>query len=388
MSAAPRVVVWVQHLLGTGHTVRAVALARALQARGAAVTVVLGARPPETLDLSGLRVHALPPVRARDARFSAIVGEEDGAPYAALMPARRAAFEAVVARVDPAIIVCESFPLGRSMMADEIAPVLAAARERSSPPLIAVSVRDVLARKTPQKAAAMVARTRALADLVLCHGDPAFVPIEASFPAATALADRLVYTGYVDGGPAPAPSRSAQAAGEIVVSAGGGAGAQSLVRRLAEAVPHLATRAPVRVLVPDVALLGGVALGGRVQVERNRPDFRALLAGAALSVSRAGYNTVVDVLAAGCRALFVPFADGGESEQTDRARALAAKGMAAIVEESAPPERLAAAIDAALAAPVPQRTPVRRDGAERAAQILLCAERAHREGRPLEAQAL
>ena len=34
-------------------------------------------------------------------------------------------------------------------------------------------------------------------DRVLVHGDPAFVRLEASFPAACEIADKLVYTGYV-----------------------------------------------------------------------------------------------------------------------------------------------------------------------------------------------
>ena len=42
-----------------------------------------------------------------------------------------------------------------------------------------------------------------------------------------------------------------------------------------------------------------------------------LLAG--LSISQSGYNTVCDVLQAGCRAIYVPFAAGGETEQTVRA---------------------------------------------------------------------
>ncbi|MGI9407639.1 MAG: glycosyltransferase, partial [Hyphomicrobiaceae bacterium] len=45
-----------------------------------------------------------------------------------------------------------------------------------------------------------------------------------------------------------------------------------------------------------------------------------LLACAALSISQAGYNTVMDLLVARCPAIIVPFATGGETEQTFRAK--------------------------------------------------------------------
>ncbi len=82
-------------------------------------------------------------------------------------------------------------------------------------------------------------------------------------------------------------------------------------------------------------------------MEPNRPDFRALLGHAALSVSQAGYNTALDVLAAGVRAIFVPFAAHDETEQTDRARALAARGLATVIaEHELTAERLAATVAA------------------------------------------
>ena len=65
-----------------------------------------------------------------------------------------------------------------------------------------------------------------------------------------------------------------------------------------------------------------------LDVFRFRKDFPSLLAAAELSVSQAGYNTVCDVLQAGCRAILVPFAAGGETEQTVRAERLQRLGLA------------------------------------------------------------
>nr|WP_242468743.1 glycosyltransferase [Rhodovibrio salinarum] len=88
-------------------------------------------------------------------------------------------------------------------------------------------------------------------------------------------------------------------------------------------------------------------------VERNRADFPLLLAGCRLSVSQAGYNTVTEVLAAGVASVVVPFeGDGGEREQALRAERLAARGrLVSVREVGLTPQRLAQAIDRALAGP-------------------------------------
>ncbi|MBJ3777160.1 glycosyltransferase family protein [Acuticoccus mangrovi] len=366
-----RVLIWVQHLLGTGHTVRAAAIGHALAARGTAVTLVLGARPPATLGLAGLDVVQLPPVLATDGSFTTILGE-DGRPYADWQPARRAAFDEVVRSVRPDAVLTETFPLGRRAFAGEIVPALASLKGRVP---IAASVRDVLVRKSAAKEAAMAALVSDWFDMVLVHADPAFVRLEESFGATAAFAERIRYTGFVH---APAPPVSAgDGEGEILVSSGGGGVGAALV----EAAIGAARLTPGR----DWRILTSPQLGDRlsawrraapagVTLEPNRPDFRSLLARAELSVSQAGYNTVLDVLIAGVRAVLVPFAAHEETEQSDRAAALARRGLAEVIDEDAlTTERLASAVAASFAAPPPPRPAIDVDGAARTAEILLAA---------------
>ena len=107
-----------------------------------------------------------------------------------------------------------------------------------------------------------------------------------------------------------------------------------------------------------------------VTVERFRSDFPALLARSRLSLSQAGYNTVMDILAAGARALVLPFAEGAESEQSLRARLLAERGLLSLMEPPIEPARLAAAIEAALRRPRPQPGALDLDGAAETARQL------------------
>jgi predicted glycosyltransferase len=108
-----------------------------------------------------------------------------------------------------------------------------------------------------------------------------------------------------------------------------------------------------------------------VIVERSRADFGTLLQNCCVSVSQAGYNTLMEILDRRARAVVVPFAGGDETEQTMRAKALAASGRIEVVEEQGlSPETLASAIDRALSAPKPPPSAIDLDGARKSAQLL------------------
>jgi predicted glycosyltransferase len=217
---------------------------------------------------------------------------------------------------------------------------------------------------------------------VLVHGDPALVPFEASFPAAPQIADRLIYTGYI--APLPPAGSAATGAGRVVVSAGGGAAGQAL---LAAAIA--AQRAGCLADAPWLLLAGTHLPDGEfatlqqaappgVVVERFRPDLPALLHGCRVSVSQAGYNTVLDILAARAPAVLVPFAVGRETEQLLRAERLAARVVVELLPESAlSPATLATAIERATTRQ-PAPLAIDRDGAARSARIVADMIRDHR----------
>ncbi len=88
-------------------------------------------------------------------------------------------------------------------------------------------------------------------------------------------------------------------------------------------------------------------------------------------MSQAGYNTVVEILQAKARAVLVPFARGGETEQALRAGRLHALGRVTTLDEDGmTPARLAEAVDRALVAPAPGATKIAMDGAERSAALI------------------
>ena len=63
----------VQHLLGIGHLIRATRICRALTKAGFSVTFVSGGMPVPGLSIPAAEFVQLPPMRAADANFSALV---------------------------------------------------------------------------------------------------------------------------------------------------------------------------------------------------------------------------------------------------------------------------------------------------------------------------
>ena len=371
----PSVLIHVQHLLGIGHLQRSLRIAEALAGAGIEVTLVSGGMPAALPLPAAIRLIQLPPIRALDARF-ALIDATGAALDDALRERRRAVLLAAFAETRPDAVVIEGFPFARRAFRFELDPLIAAARAASWRPPVICSLRDIVVmRDDPQRHAEIVARVRRDFAAVLVHGDPALAPLDASFPAAPEIADRLVYTGYVASPPkqiAPIPAD----ASDVLVSAGGGAAGLALLTtalaaRRAGCLTQLSWRLIAGTNLPeaDFAALRAAAPAG-VAIERFRLDFAALLRGCRVSVSQAGYNTVLDIVAAGARAVLVPFAAERETEQLLRAERLAALGAAEIVRESElSPAALAAAIERA-AGRVPAPLAIDTDGATRSARFV------------------
>jgi predicted glycosyltransferase len=372
------VLFYVQHLLGIGHVRRAALIAKAMDRAGLRVVLVSGGQPVPGLDVGGAALVQLPPMRARDDRFSVLV-DGAGQPVDAEWKAARAArLLEIYETARPKVLLIEMFPFGRRLMRFELLPLLEAARASRPRPQILCSLRDVLgAARSAEKVAWMLATFHQHFDQLLVHGDPAFLPLQRSFPRAGELAAQTRYTGYVVEAAAPCGT-AAGSSGEVVVSAGGGAVAGPLIAAVLAARPlsPLAV-APWRVLVGDNLPEAAFQAARRdaptgVIVERARADFTTLLARARLSISQGGYNTILEVLAAGVPAVVVPFAGSGETEQELRAKALGEHGAITVLTEARlSPAALAEAIRQALAAP-PPRSGLRLDlgGMEKTAQLV------------------
>lgn len=370
-----RALIAVTHLLGSGHLVRAANLARALAADGFSVTLASGGMPLRAMDREPFAFVQLPPVRTEGVDFRNLLDEHGQPATAERMAERIARLEALAAELKPDVVVTEHFPFGRRQMAGEFLALIAGAKAANPKALVLSSVRDVLVRPRPRRIVEANERLARLFDAVLVHGDEGFLPLDRSWPVEEGLAAKLGYTGYLAETSTPG---AAVENGEILVSGGGSAAALPLFS-VAIAAARLGSvdwrwRILVGRGVAENAFQRLVAdAPAHVAVERARPDFPALLAGCALSISQAGYNTVLDLVAAGRPAIVVPFDDGNETEQAIRAEAMEQSGLALCLRLSGSQAVTPAALTAAVAASIgriPSAPGLALDGARNAAAMV------------------
>ena len=368
-----RVLFHVQHLLGIGHLKRAEILAQAMGNAGLDVTVAFGGHPVPEVPFDGATLALLPAATIAGEDFSTLLDAGGNPVDDAWKAARRDALLALWRRTDADVVLIELFPFGRRQFRFELLPLLEATHAEKRRPRVACSVRDILVAKGPSRAAEAVATLRRFFDAVLVHGDPTLIRFEATFPEAANLGDLIRYTGYVA---ARSGAESSKGAGEVIVSAGGGA----------VGAPLLATAMAARPSTPLAdhvwRFLTGPNLGAddfhalakhaneRTIVERFRDDFTERLRASSLSISQAGYNTTMDILSAGARAIVVPYETQSETEQRLRAEILARKGLVTLLPAAElSPARVVEAVRATMQRPA-RSAGVDVAGAAKTAQII------------------
>ena len=374
--SALRVLVYVQHLLGIGHLKRAATISNALAESGCDVALVSGGMPVPQIELSGATLEQLPPIRASE-DFSRLLNDQGDDIDTTFKSLRRDHLLGFWQTFQPDILIVELFPFGRRQMRFELLPLLSEATTAARPPIVIASVRDILQNRTPERVCEALAWFDSYYDYLLVHADPDVVRLEASVPAVTDITDRIHYTGYVVDGGLGSADGPRQNSGDVVVSAGGGAVGEALLRTAIAARSETIYRHRTwRVLVGrgvsrcDFDSLAGEALPG-VIVERARSDFSELLAAGELSISQCGYNTMTEILAAKVPAVVVPFVGDGETEQTARAEIWAARGRVTIATENdLSPATMAAAVNAAAKLPVPDVLGVNMNGANQTAELI------------------
>ena len=381
-----RVLIYCQHVLGMGHLVRSLEIVRALTdwevtfLNGGDLCPGMGF-PPQT------EVINLPPIKS-ESDFKTILAAGKGQDLEAIKRIRARRIQAEFARIQPDVFLIEMFPFGRKHFAYELVPVLEQIRLKKMPTSVVCSLRDILVnnkRNQAQHNERAITLMNRYFDLLLVHADPQFQTLDETFPEVRELRCDVRYTGFVSQAvpqPLEAPSdRQASDQPMILVSIGGGRVGYELVECALQASAHLRTSFPHRMMiltgpyVPEEQFqqLRQSAEGQeQVVIQRYTSDFLSYLQQASLSVSMAGYNTCMNLMATGTKALVVPFTGGGNTEQTIRAQKLAQLGVVGLLSEpQLRPDYLAERMIQALQTPPPTQTlALDQDGAMKTATCL------------------
>jgi predicted glycosyltransferase len=346
------IVYYSQHVLGVGHFFRSLEIAKALAPHR--VDLINGGEQVPVALPDHVQYVPLPPL-SMDVDFQRLQSrrwietDRDAAGLiASIMEQRRRRLMEHMHAARPDVFLVELFPFGRKRFSFELLPVLEALRAGKFGNGKAVcSVRDILVEKSDQARfeQRVLDHLNALFDLVLVHADPTLVRIEDTFSRVADIVPELKYTGYVT--PAVDPALGPSLRNElglttsdklIVASVGGGAVGQELLRAalqaskiLQESLPHYLQIFTGPFMEENVVqdLHSLAQANGPARVERFTDRFGAWLSAADLSVSMAGYNTTMNLLAARTRAMVLPFAQN--REQAMRALRLEQRGLLTVL---------------------------------------------------------
>ena len=393
-----RVMFYCQHVLGIGHLVRSAEIVRQL-ARDSHVLLVTGGEIPDGFRLpENIDTLQLPPLKTSP-DFSSLRPCDFSRSLEETRAMRRTLLLQAFNDFIPDVLVTELFAFGRKHFRFELLPLLERARsQQSRRTLVVSSVRDILvARKDQEEYEQRVCSlVNSFYNLVLVHGDEKFLKLDESFSRLSGLRCPVAYTGYVVqqhktdadksyGFPTVERRRPA-----IVVSNGGGQylTGQMLLESVLRAAHLLQDQIPHEFhffagpLMPEEAynrLQTLAASSDNVSLSRYTPNLAAVLKCAKLSVSMAGYNTVMDILSSGVGALVYPVTSNGDQEQSVRAEKLAKIGVLDLIgPEELAPEKLAQKLGAALRNE-PTRLALNRSGAANSALLLRKYLAIHRE---------
>jgi predicted glycosyltransferase len=376
-----KVIYYCQHVLGVGHIFRTIEICRALA--GHDIILVSGG-PRITKTLPGhVRGFHLPEL-GMDKDFKALFTPRNTIPVDQVKQQRQRLLYELFEKEKPDLFIVELYPFGRKGFRFELDPVLYAIREDKLTACgVLCSVRDILVEKEnqPKHESRAVKTLNDCFDVVLVHSDPNLVGFGETFLRMEEIAVPVVYTGFI--APKPAPDARASLRKHlgiseddllIVASAGGGSVGAPLLEAAIAAFKLLKTGRAGHLQVftgPFIDKKNGVHLkslaGPRIVIRTFVPDFLSYLAAADLSISMAGYNTGMNILAARVRALVWPFSKN--REQGLRAERLERIGALKVLQDrDLLPERLAAIMAQALSRPAPSAPGLNMEGAQNTAE--------------------
>lgn len=347
-----KIVLYCQHVLGIGHFFRSMELCRAFS--GHEVIFLAGGARVDALMPEHVRMVTLPGLMM-DSGFKRMYATDPLKTVDQVKAARKKFLWDVMAKERPDVLIVELYPFGRKAFRFELDPVLAGIRDGRLPSCrVICSLRDILVEKTDVDAYEdrVVKTLNHGFDALWIHADPRLVRLDETFSRVKAISVPVVYTGFIT--PKPPPDGRSRIFGMlgmpehrrlVVASAGGGKVGGPLLAAAAEAFRRLDGNGRLEIFtgpfMPAESVRNIESLSDEnVHVSEFTSDFLSFLAAADLSVSMAGYNTCMNVMAAGCPALFWPFSQNRE-QRLRVARLARFRGIRMLTDSDLAPRRLA-----------------------------------------------
>ncbi|THB77340.1 MAG: glycosyl transferase [Desulfobacteraceae bacterium] len=381
-----KIAIYCQHVLGLGHFFRTLEIADALAPD--TVLLITGGKPFEVAHKDHIKPVVLPGIMM-DEQFSSLYSVDPERSLDTVKQERTKILTDLLLNEKPDLFLIELYPFGRRAFRFELEPAVNAIQQHQVPCKVVCSIRDILVEKSDVEKYEnrVIKALNRHFDAVLVHSDPRLIRLDTTFSRLDEIAPPVTYTGFIT----PMPEKDKvttfleqyKPTGRekiVVVSIGSGSVGAPLLISVARSYEYLEQIENLRILMftgpymdeADIETLKDITLDKPVHVERFCEDFVSLIKAADLSVSMAGYNTCMNLVAAGTPSLVWPFDQN--REQRMRAEELGRFARIRILEAAdLEPERMAARIDSYLGKTedavhqAPGSSPLNIDGAVRTA---------------------
>jgi predicted glycosyltransferase len=383
-----KIILYCQYIWGIGHLFRSLEICRALSDHE--LILVTGGLPVDASLPKHVREFRLPGLMMDD-DYRTLIPTDEGKSVDAVKKERLTMLTDLFRTEAPDIFLVELYPFGRRAFRYELDPVFQGIRNGDLPRCrVVCSLRDILVEKkdpTSYENRVIDALNRYF-DALLIHSDPRLLRLEETFSLAGDIGIPLFYTGFVAREPETAKRerfrhRLGIGNGEylVVASVGGGRSGGPLLKAITRAVPMAKTGGIIHLhlftgpfAAPEIVDYLSDKASETVRISRFTGEFMSYLAAADLSVSMGGYNTCMNILAAGTPALVWPFPD--DREQGVRAQKMAKRGVLEVIKEAdLCPVRLAALVDRSLARRSRNTVDIDLNGAKNTAKRIEALER-------------
>lgn len=378
-----KIFIYCQYVFGMGHLFRTLELARAMS--NSDVTLIAGGKEID-VDLPAHVTRVQLPALYMDQKFTKLIPADPKDRLADIKQRRKKMLFSLFREKRPQIFLIELYPFGRTIFGFELLPLLKEIRIGTFGSVKTVcSLRDLLVEKRDpvEYEQRVLDSLNRYFDRLLVHSDAQLISLQKTFSRASQINIPVFYTGFVTQKVESADRqgfRNALGIGPddklIVASAGGGRSGYRLLNAVIDACRLLESSHRIRLHMftgpflaeTDYQTLAAKS-GPHIQIQRFAKDFLSYLPAADLSVSMAGYNTCMNILATRVRALVWPYPL--DREQGLRAGQLARlQALAVLTEAELGPAALARRIAERLAQPPPPAAEINLNGAIHTAAYL------------------
>jgi predicted glycosyltransferase len=329
-----------QYLTGMGHLVRSTEVIKELVKDFQVCLINGGPQIPGFQIPESVQILNLPPLWIEDGQLQVTEG------FASLNEVKHARKNALIElcdRFQPDVLITEFFPFGRHKLLFELLPLLDHIQANYPATKIVSSVRDIIGRSDLEMEEVLICElAKKYFDLILCHSDSNFQLIEDCFSQVFDLGCEVKYTGFVAQSLPGNLHLNPVNLPFVLVSVGGGRIGYPLLENVILSAEGLANLVPHQIKIftgpflpeSEFSQLQKLAEGkNNICLERYTPHLISYLKKADLSISLTGYNTTMNIMTTGVRALVVPIGHYNyDEEQLIRTKKLEQLGIVEVLE--------------------------------------------------------